>query len=256
MALFFPDDASYDESQRMTGFYRYRQLLSLYTFGWIKTNFMTVLGCLPLAAGITVSVLASSVLLLIPLSIIGGMIFGPFLASMFDAVMRGLRDMPGRWWPTYKKSLRQNLRDSLLPGGLTGLAGGCYAFTGYLLMSAQASPGRTAMVLLAFSALLVVILEILIWPQIVLFRQRASVTIRNTILFTAKYLWRVLLSAVLVLVWIAILVLFAPWTLILIPFLGFWWPVFISEFFIYRYLDEELMIEKRIEEKMGHSDTI
>lgn len=256
MALFFRDDASYDESVRMTGFYRYRQLLSLYTFGWIRTNIMTVLGSLPLAAAVTVSILASSVLLLIPLSIIGGMIFGPFLASMVDAVMRGLRDAPGRWWATYKKSFRQNLTDSLLPGALTGLAAGCYAFSGYIIWSAKAAPGRTAFILLGFSALLVMILEILIWPQVVLFQQTAGTRIRNTILFTSKYLWRVLLSAVLVILWLAVLVLFAPWTLILVPFLGYWWPVFLSQFFIYRYLDEELEIEKRIEEKMGHLDQI
>ena len=250
MALFFRDDASYDETVRMTGFYRYRQLLSLYTFGWIRTNLMTLLGSLPLAAAVSVSILSSSVLLLLPLSIIGGMIFGPFLAAMVDGVMRGLRDAPGRWWPTWKKSFRQNLKDSLLPGAFTGLAAGCYAFSGYLIWSAEAAPGRTTIILLLFSALLVIILEILIWPQIVLFRQPAGTRIRNAILFTSRYLWRVLLSAALVIIWLAVLVLFAPWTLVLVPFLGYWWPVFLSQFFIYRCLDEELQIEKRIEEAM------
>lgn len=246
MALFFPDDASYDESVRMTGFYRYRQLLSFYTFGWIRTNLMTVLGVLPLVAGIAYSILSSSLLLMIPLSIAGGMIFGPFLACMVDAVMRGLRDAPGRWWHTYKKSFRQNLTDSLLPGALTGLIAGIYSFMVYMIWSANAAPGATVVILLLFSVLLVTIFEILYWPQLVLFRQSVGTRIRNTILFTAKYLWRVLLSAVLVMIWLAILILFAPWTLILVPFLGFWWPVFISQFFIYRYLDEELQIEDRI----------
>ena len=101
MALFFPDDASYDETVRMTGFYRYRQLLSMYTFGWMKVNLITVAGSIPLAAGITLSILSSSLLLLIPLSILGGMILGPFLASMFDAILRGMRDAPGHWWRSF-----------------------------------------------------------------------------------------------------------------------------------------------------------
>ena len=116
MALFFRDDASYDESVRMTGFYRYRQLLSLYTFGWMKVNLITVAATVPLAAGILFSVLSSSLLLLIPLSLTGGLILGPFLACMVDAILRGMRDAPGHWWRSFRKSFRQNLTDSLLPG--------------------------------------------------------------------------------------------------------------------------------------------
>ena len=71
MGLFFADDSSYDESVRLTGFDRYRQLLSFNAGIYFKVNFLTILGALPLAAGITYSVLSSSVLLLIPFSVIG-----------------------------------------------------------------------------------------------------------------------------------------------------------------------------------------
>lgn len=97
MGLFFPDDASYDESVRLTGFDRYRQVLSSSAGNWFLVNLITVLGAVPLTAGIAIAVLSSSLLLLIPLSLIGGMIFGPFLAGMFDSIMRGLRNEPGQW---------------------------------------------------------------------------------------------------------------------------------------------------------------
>ena len=74
MGLFFADDSSYDESVGLTGFDRYRQLLSFNAGIYFKVNFLTILGALPLAAGITYSVLSSSVLLLIPFSVIGGML--------------------------------------------------------------------------------------------------------------------------------------------------------------------------------------
>ena len=112
-------------------------------------------------------------------------------------------------------------------------------------MSAQKLPGRLPLLLTAFSAFLVLILQTLYWPQMVLFRQKVSVRLANILLFTAKYLWRVLLAALLQAVWIAILVLFAPWTLILIPFLGFWLPIFLAQFTIYRCLDEEFHIEEQ-----------
>ena len=61
-----------------------------------------ILGALPLAAGIGYAVLSTSILVLIPASVIGGAVFGPFLAAMFDTLYRGYRDAPGRWrdnWP-------------------------------------------------------------------------------------------------------------------------------------------------------------
>lgn len=252
MALFFPDDASYDESVRMTGFYRYRQLLSMYTFNWMRGNLLTCIGVLPLTAGITLSLLSSSLLLLVPLSLIGGMIAGPFFAALVDSVMRGLRDRPGQWWDSYRKGFRQNLTDSLLPGALTGLLAGVYAFMAHVIWNARVAPGGMTILLTLFSLLLVMIFSILYWPQLVLFRQSAATRLTNSILFTAKYLWRVLLAAILPILWMGILILFAPWTLILIPFLGFWLPVFLSQFFIYAPLDEELQIEKRIDEELGY----
>ncbi len=215
-------------------------------------NLITVAGSIPLAAGITLSILSSSLLLLIPLSILGGMILGPFLASMFDAILRGMRDAPGHWWRSFKKSIRQNLVDSLLPGAFTGLTTGIYAFMIYLLWTANQLPGTMPLLLTAFSLLLVLILHILYWPQMVLFRQSVGTRLTNTLLFTSKYLWRVLLAAFLVALWILILILFTPWTMILIPFLGFWLPIFLAEFTIYRPLDEELQIEARIAEAMGY----
>ena len=96
MGMFFADD-SYDESRRMEGFQRYKQLLFFYAGRWVKVNLLTTLGAFPLVLGITFSVLSSSVLVLIPASLVGGAIFGPFLAALYDSIFRGLRDAPGSW---------------------------------------------------------------------------------------------------------------------------------------------------------------
>lgn len=52
MGMFFADD-SYDESRRMEGFQRYKQLLSFYAGRWVKVNLLTTLGALPLVLGVT-----------------------------------------------------------------------------------------------------------------------------------------------------------------------------------------------------------
>lgn len=92
MGLFVHEDPYYDPDVRQVGFNRYKQLLSRHAFSWIKLNLLTVAGALPLAAGIGYAILSSSILVLIPLSIVGGMIWGPFLAGLYDGILRGLRD--------------------------------------------------------------------------------------------------------------------------------------------------------------------
>lgn len=71
MGMFFADDR-YDESRRMEGFGRYKQLLSFYAGRWVKVNLLTVLGALPLALGIAFAILTSSILVLIPAGLVGG----------------------------------------------------------------------------------------------------------------------------------------------------------------------------------------
>lgn len=251
MGLFVHDDPGFDLDVRQTGFNRYKQLLSFHAFHWVKLNLLTLVGAIPLAVGISCAILSSSVLVLIPCSLLGGMILGPFLAGVYDGILRGLRDAPENWWAAYRKSWRQNWRDSLLPGAVLGLLLGMYAFMAALFWWSEVpqTPGTLALYL--FSGLLFLLLNTLYWPQLVLFRQTTLNRLRNVILFTTKYLWRVLGVCVLELVYCLIYILFAPWTLILLPFLGAWYIIFLSQFFLYDRLNEELHIEEQLSQADG-----
>ena len=245
MAFLTPHDPGYDPSVRQTGFNRYKQCLSFYGVHWFQVGLLTTVGALPLATGITLAVMSSSVLLLLPCSALGGVIFGPFLAGMFDAVLRGLRDDPNNWWTNYKRAWKQNWVGSLLPGAFLGLFIGVYAFMASLFWWAQVAPSPGTVALYLFSGLILIVATTLFWPQLVLFRQSIVNRLRNIILFTAKYLWRVLGAALLQMAYFAILILFAPWTLLLVPFLGVWYIIFLSQFVLYNQLNLELQIEDR-----------
>ena len=240
---FFRDETDY--THRQTGFARYRQLMSFYAFHWLRINMLTAAGVLPLAAGIIYSMLTSSLLVLVPLSFLGGMIWGPFLAGLVDGIMRGLRDAPNNWWKNYRKSWRQNWKGSLLPGGFLGLAIGLFAFMLFVLYSAELPPTLSTLVLLAVSFSVVIWFNTLYWPQLVLFEQTAVLRIRNLMLFTIRHSIRVFGATLLQLVWILLLILFAPWTLIIVPFLGFWFPVFLALYRIYPDLNRDLRIEEQ-----------
>ena len=49
-------------------------------------------------------------------------------------------------------------------------------------------------------------------------------------------------------IWWLLLVLFLPWSGFIVPFIGIWYIVFVSTFFIYDQLDEAFSIEERIAE--------
>ncbi len=243
MGLFFPEDPHFNENERQTGFYRYRQLLSNRFGRWWKTNLLTLAGFFPLAAGIFYAVASSSILVLLPCSILGGMIAGPFLAGMYDAILRGLRDDSRPWWDSYCLSWRQNWKSSLVPGALLGLILGVYTFMAMLFWWAERIPSLGTIGLYLFALLVVLIVSSLYWPQLVLFQQKASVRLQNCLLFSIKYFWRVLGVGALQLGYWTVFVLFAPWTLLLLPVLGPWYILFLSQFLIYEQMDKSFHIE-------------
>ena len=244
MGLFVRDDPEYNEGARMVGFNRYKQLLSFHAGKWLKVNLITTLGALPLAGGFVFSILSSSSLLMLGTSFAGGLIFGPFFATMLASIMRGLMDAPGMFWDNYRKAWKQNLKTSLLPGGFMGMLLGMFVFMIYMLWEGAmtATPGTLA--LFAFAALLFVFVNTLLWPQLVLFDQSLPVRLRNILLFGSKYLWKVCGVSLLQLAWITLFVLFSPFTLLVIPFLGFWYILFLSQLILYEDLNYELRIEE------------
>jgi len=245
MGLLFPEDPNFDESKRQTGFYRYRQLLSVRFGRWWKVGVLTLVGFLPLSMGVFYAIASTSVLVLLPCSLLGGMFAGPFLAGMYDAILRGLRDDPRPWWDSYRRAWRQNWKSSLLPGALLGLFLGVYAFMAMLFWWAERSPSPGTLALYLFALLVVLILNTLYWPQLVLFQQKASIRLRNCLLFWIQYFWRVMGVGLLQLVYWVVFILFAPWTLLLLPLIGVWYILFLSQFFLYEQMDEAYQIEAR-----------
>lgn len=243
MGMFFPDDPQYDESVRLTGFNRYRQLMSIQFGTWWKVNLLTLLGFAPLAAGIFYAVASSSVLVLIPCSILGGAVAGPFLAGMYDAILRGLRDEPRPWWDCYKRSWKQNWKGSMALGALMGLLIGMYAFMGMLFWWAEIPPSPGTVLVYLFGLLIILMFNTLYWPQLVLFQQNPLIRLRNCCLFLLTWFWRVLGVGLFQLAYLAVYVFLAPWSLLLLPVIGVWHGLFLSQFFIYEQMDESFHIE-------------
>lgn len=245
MGMFVPEDKYYDETKRQSGFNRYKQLLSFHFGDWLKLNALTILGLLPLAAGILLAIGSSSILVLLPCAAVGGMIFGPFLSGMYDSLLRAMRDDPMPWWLRYKNSWKQNFCESLIPGALLGLMVGFFCFMGMMLWWAQTSPSLGTVLLFLFSALLTMVISQLYWSQLVLFRQSAVIRLRNVLLFCIQNFWRVIGVGLLQILYWGIYILFAPWTLLILPIVGIWYILFLSELLLYDPLNDAFQIEEQ-----------
>ena len=245
MGMFVREDPGYDENIRQTGFNRYKQLMSIRFTQWWKISMITLVGFVPLIAGILYSIAVSSILVLIPCSILGGMIAGPFLAGLYDAILRGLRSDPLPWKDAYGRSWKQNWKESLIPGALLGLMFGLYSFMAMLFWWTEKTPGIGTLALYLLSLLLVLVIFTLYWPQLVMFDQSPVIRLRNSILFCIKYFWRVMGAGLLQLGFVAIYVLLAPWSVLLLPIIGAWYVVFLAQFLIYDQLDSSFHIEEQ-----------
>ena len=245
MGMFVREDPGYDENIRQTGFNRYKQLMSIRFTQWWKINMITLLGLVPLAAGVFYSIAVSSMLVLVPCSILGGMIAGPFLAGLYDAILRGLRSDPLPWKDAYGRSWKQNWKDSLIPGAILGLMLGLYFFMAMLLWWAERTPSLGTLALYLFSLWIVLVIFTLYWPQLVLFNQSPVIRLRNCLLFSVKYFWRVMGAGLLQLAFVAAYVLLAPWSALLLPIIGAWYIVFLAQFLIYDQLDGSFHIEEQ-----------
>lgn len=244
MGLLIPEDKEYDEEKRQTGFNRYKQLLSRHFKEWLVLNAITLLGSLPLVGGILIAIASSSVLILIPCGAVGGMIFGPFLSGLYDNILRRMRDDSMPWRMNYAKSWKQNFLGSLLPGAILGVLMGLFCFMGMLFWWATIPPAWSTVVMYLISMLLVLVIINLYWPQLVLFRQTNIIRLRNCLLFSIQHFGKTVGTALLQMALLAFFLLFAPWTILALPVVGIWYPIFFSQHLLYSKMNAAFQIEK------------
>ena len=248
MGLFFPSDPIV-HGQRAKGLPRYQELLERDWKSFLFADFVTLGLCIPYGLGVGYALLSSSLLVLLPVCILGGLLVGPAISGMMDALFRSYRDAPRGWWENYCKGMKQNWKASLLPGIVFCLALGIELFFGMVLFSAEQLPGIGTLAVFFVGLLLLLMLFTAFWPQVVLFEESNLHRLQNAILFCLKYGKHVIGTAILQLGWWLLFVLFLPWTGFLVPFLGVWFIWFVCFFLLSSDFNAAYGIEEKISQQ-------
>lgn len=245
-SLFHPNYNAASNGKRLTGFARYTEVLERNIKNYMLTNLLTLAGFLPFAAGVAYAILSSSVLILLPSCLIGGIFAGPALSCMYDAVMRSLRDASGKWWTDYRHAWKQNWRQSILPGILFCLMLGFYIFMAMLFWWSVRFPGWGTITVYVCSLLLFTMFFSVCWPQIVLFEQSFRQCMQNSLLFMLRFFPKTAGMALLQLIYWAVIVLFLPWSVVLLPLIGIWFILYSVNFLFYDTFNNVFGIEAKI----------
>lgn len=232
--------------QRLSGFPRYSELLERDFKRFFLVNLLTLLGFLPFALGTLYALLTSSVLILIPACIIGGAFAGPALSCMYDAVFRSLRDAPGKCLENYRHAWKQNWRQSIIPGIIFCLLVGFYTFMLMMFLWTARFPGFGTLAVYIFGLVLFTMFFSVYWPQLVLFEQAGLQRFKNCLLFIIRFFWITFGCALLQILYWAVIAIFLPWSIILLPLTGLWFILHAVNFLLYETMDEAFHIEEQI----------
>ena len=232
------------DAPRKRGLARLMELLGRDLGPFFKAGFLALVGALPFLAGVVFSVMTHSLLILMIAAVLGGMIAAPQIVGVADTVLRSLRDEPGFWWHTYRRTWKQNAAASLLPGAVFGLIFGGEIFLYMHLSSMEAGTGVIIMLLLA--VILSLGVSNYVWAQIALLNLPFLTLLKNAMFLFLAYLPASLgATVVLVLYWGAAVLLF-PLSFPVLLLTNFWLPMVPALLIIYNGLNQSFEIEKTL----------
>lgn len=233
------------DAPRKTGFARWCEIIGR-DFGALWLSGALALAALaPYLLGLYFAVAAHLPAAAVAAGVLGGALAAPFLAALCDIWLRGARDEPVLWRQTWTKALRQNARQSLVPGALCGTVIALQVFALYHLN--YAADTLPMLAVLALGLLLAFAFAAWLSAQVVLFSDALWVQVKNCVLLTLGYLLPSLGAAALGLAYTAAMVLLAPLSFLVLPLTNLWLPAALLLGPIYTKLEKTFDLEASIQ---------
>ena len=255
---------------RKKGFARFFEVIGRDMSSFFKANAICCVCALPGAIALFLGLLSNSILLIMGGGMIGGMILAPAWTGMHDTVLRSLRDEPGYWGVTYRKAMKNNWKQSLLPGAIVGLLISLQVLMIWFLILGILPATLPTIIILVFNLLITGMVTPFLWSQLVLMDMKTFLVAKNSLLFAVFKAPKALLMAVVqFLYWGAmvlllfvspialvslsddmrtlasVLVMVSPVALLLMITLGFAVITIICQMITFPILDQVMHLEER-----------
>ena len=207
---------------------------------WLA-GILAMLGGLPFAAGVWFAIETHSLVPLVIAGVLGGMIAAPQIVGLNDTILRTLRDEPGYWWETYRRTWKRNLKQSLLPGAVCGLLLAMELFT---LCHIDIAGGQVAVIAVLIALILLAGIAQYLYVQVALLDLSFAGLLKNSLMLFLGYLPRSGLGLLYGGGGRGLGVL--PISGFVLLFTSLWLPCLLSLMAIYPALEKSFDIEKKI----------
>ena len=208
------------DAPRKTGAARFFEVLGRDYGSFFKASLLCILGYLPWTLLVGIGVLGQNMIFTLVGGLVGGVIAGPALAGMHDTVLRSWGGAPGVGGHVYKRALQNNRRGALAPGALLALN---------LLITGMCLP--------------------FVFGQLVLMDMNFLTLLKNSLfLALGNALWSLLMAAVQIVYWMAMLLLF-PMSVLALALLGFVPVTVFCQQIAWRIMDKVFGLEDQFRKK-------
>ena len=173
----------------------------------------------------------------------GGMSAAPQIVGLNDTILRTLRDEPGYWWETYRRTWKRNLKESLLPGAVCGLL---LAMEIFSLCHINIAGGQVAVIAVLVAIILLAGIAQYLYVQVALLDLSFAGLLKNSLMLFLGYLPRSGLGLLWQLLYWGAVALFWPISSFVLILTSLWLPCLLSLMAIYPALEKSFDIEKKI----------
>lgn len=166
-----------------------------------------------------------------------------FLVEAQKGRKTGLRDEPGYWWETYRRTWKRNLKESLLPGAVCGLL---LAMELFSLCHINIAGGHVAVIAVLLAIILLAGIAQYLYVQVALLDLSFAGLLKNSLMLFLGYLPRSGLGLLWQLLYWGAVALFWPISSFVLILTSLWLPCLLSLMAIYPALEKSFDIEKKI----------
>lgn len=236
----------WNDGRTKTGFSWFSALLFRRFWDFFRANLILLAGIFPGILLTIWGIWGHSFPVVLLGGAVGGLAGGPLLCGLYGTILRALREEPGFWSLSYKRTLKQNWRDALMPGAVFGLLLSLWLFVAVAL-GVQGPVSLTTVFILAEVLFFVLGLSAYLFPQIIMVRVSTRNIYFNSIRLFIGLLPRSAASAAAQTVYWGGFLLLLPRSVPALIVTGFWFPSLLSMILLRRPMEERLYSDKEVE---------